>query len=45
MESANVRVDEFVENNEEQCRKEPEDHISYVYNYEEEPSILLETKK
>lgn len=34
MESANVRVDEFAEKNVEQCKKEPEDYISFVHIYE-----------
>ena len=40
IESAHVRIDEFVENTEEESRKEPEDYIRFVYY---EPNTLPNT--
>lgn len=45
MESANIRVDEFVEKNEEECKNELEDYRNFVYIYEGEPSTLHELEK
>ena len=45
MESTNDRVDEFVEKNEEECKKEPEDYKNFVYIYEGEPSTLSKPQK
>ena len=40
MESENVRVDEFAKKNEEECKKEHEDYINFVYLFEDEPRNL-----
>ena len=40
VESANVKIDEFVEKNELESTKEPEDYNKFVYN--EEPITLSE---
>lgn len=44
MESANVRVDEFAEKNEE-CKKEPKYYGNFVYIYEGEPRTLHKPEK
>lgn len=36
VESENVRVDEFAEENKVECKKEPEDYKNFVYVYEGE---------
>ena len=42
IESAHVKIDEFVEECEEQSRKEPKDYRNFVYN---ELDILLEVQE
>lgn len=45
VESENVRVDEYAEKNEVECKKKPEDYRKFVYIYEGEPSTLPEPEK
>ena len=40
VERENVRIDEYVENNEVECKQEPKDYWIFVYVYEGEPCTL-----
>ena len=44
VESENVRVDEFVEKSEEECKKEPKDYRQFVFIYEGEPISIPKWK-
>ena len=40
LESVNMKVDEYVENNEVECKKEPKDYIIFIYIDEGEPKTF-----